>query len=131
MFISKCRKCNPNNLSKKRIYLTHIKKTEFQVQLDPGAQTLQLGPNFYFYCTSLHWPYPQTDSPLGAEITPLFLLQFQVHWEREDTSLTTVPAKMSLNLTGSEWIIPEPRQCYDWSGAHLWSKGLINTTCMD
>lgn len=38
---------------------------------------------------------------------------------------------MSLNLTGSEWIIPEPMQCYDWSGAHLWSKGLINTTCMD
>lgn len=30
---------------------------------------------------------------------------------------------MSLHLPGSEWIALEPMQCYDWKGAHLWSKG--------
>ena len=90
--------------------------------------------SLYFYSTSLHWPHPQMGFPWveqGGTITLPFLLQFQVHWEREDASFITVPAKMSLHLTGSECIILELMQYYDWSGTHLWSKAWINTTCMD
>lgn len=40
-----------------------------------------------------------------AAILSFFRLQFQVQGEREDSSLPTVPAKVSMHLLSSEWII--------------------------